>query len=317
MTQIKSDIQSDVQEIIEGLLRVPKRLSPKYFYDTVGSELFEKITQLKEYYPARIEKEILASCIAQLGIDLEGYAIVEMGSGDHSKIQLVFNQIASDVRQTMCYVPVDISSSAVEKSTRALMAEFPELSVRGVVADFMQSITVVDDYSNKLFCFLGSTLGNFDPAQQVEFIQSIDSLMEPGDHFLLGLDMVKESEVLHAAYNDEEAVTEAFNKNILSVVNRTLGIDIDPDMFEHVAFYNCSEQRIEMHLKATEAFVVETAQGVIIDFEQGETIHTENSYKFTQGSIESLLKKTDLVLNTVITDTAEWFSLVHFVKCCS
>jgi L-histidine N-alpha-methyltransferase len=303
------------EEILQGLNSQPKYISPKYFYNAGGSELFESITELKEYYPTRTEKSILSGIGTKLEMDFKDLNIVELGSGDPSKIRLLLQQIPSKELTSLHYYPVDISQSALENSMMQLAEEFPEITITGILADFMQQFSKLPKIRNRLFCFLGSTIGNLTPVERTNFMQGLGNEMESGDHLLLGLDMVKDSGVLHSAYNDSQEITAAFNKNILNVVNGIIDTRFDASDFEHLAFYNENEQRIEMHLKATrERSIRINGNHETLNIKKGETIHTENSYKFNNEDIESIGRQAGLNAVSVFTDEQKWFSLVLYSK---
>jgi L-histidine N-alpha-methyltransferase len=303
------------KEILEGLSSQPRYISPKYFYNEGGSQLFESITELEEYYPTRTEKAILSGIGDRLGLDFKDLNIVELGSGDPSKIRLLLQQIPSENLASLHYYPVDISHSALESSMVQLTEEFPEIMVTGIVVDFMEQFDKLPKIKNRLFCFLGSTIGNFRPEEREIFMRCLAQEMETGDHLLLGLDMVKDSQVLHRAYNDSQQVTAAFNKNILNVVNGIIDTSFDSTDFEHLAFYNEKEQRIEMHLKANRDRKVRINGNLdTLDIKKGETIHTENSYKFNREDIESIGRQAGLNAVSVFTDDKKWFSLVLYSK---
>lgn len=303
------------EEILEGLTSDPRYISPKYFYHAGGSELFEEITRLEEYYPTRTEKAILADITEQVELDFAGLNIVELGSGDPSKIQLLLRQIPSEKHPGLHYYPVDISHSALEGSMRELAKEFPRIKVTAIVADFMHQFEKLPKVPNRLFCFLGSTIGNFKPGERESFMKKLGREMKPGDHLLLGLDMVKDPRVLHRAYNDSQEVTAAFNKNILNVVNGIIDTTFDTSDFEHLAFYNEKEQRIEMHLKANRDRLIKiNGHQETLHIKKGETIHTENSYKFRQQDLEDIGHRAGLEVLSVFTDENRWFSLVLYAK---
>jgi L-histidine N-alpha-methyltransferase len=303
------------EEILEGLTTHPRNISPKYFYDAGGSQLFESITELEEYYPTRTEKAILSEIGSKLELDFNGLNIVELGSGDPSKIRLLLQQIPSEKRATLHYYPVDISHSVLEDSMQRLIEEFPQIKVTGIVADFMEQFDKLPKNKNRLFCFLGSTIGNFNPDERQGFMLNLGNEMAAGDHLLLGLDMVKDPLVLHRAYNDGQQVTAAFNKNILNVVNGIIDTSFDSTDFEHLAFYNENEQRIEMHLKATKDRKIRiNGNQETLEIKKGETIHTENSYKFNREDIESIGRHAGLEKVSVFTDELNWFSLVLYRK---
>jgi L-histidine N-alpha-methyltransferase len=240
---------------------------------------------------------------------------VELGSGDPSKIRLLLQQIPSEKLSTIHYYPVDISHTAMENSMDQLTEEFPEIEVTGIVADFMQQFERLPKINNRLFCFLGSTIGNFQPEELVKFMRNLGSEMEAGDHLLLGLDMVKDPQVMHRAYNDSQQVTAAFNKNILNVVNGIIDTSFDATDFEHLAFYNEKKQRVEMHLKAVRDRKIRiNGSQATMDIKKGDTIHTENSYKFSNRDIETIGMHAGLKPVSIFTDEKKWFSLVLYSK---
>jgi L-histidine N-alpha-methyltransferase len=302
-------------EIVKGLQATSKVISPKFFYDQKGSELFENITELDEYYPTRTERSILSTIVNELNIDFYGLNIIELGSGDASKIRLLLKQIPEEVLSTIKYYPLDISRSAIEKSAMELTDEFPSIEINGIVADFIHQINVVPKTGKRLFCFFGSTIGNLDMSEVKEFMELLGSEMQADDSLLLGLDMVKDIAVLEKAYNDDQRITADFNKNILNVVNSLAGTDMDPEKFEHLAFYNKEKNRIEMHLKAMKDMVVTfSTEADSIYIKKGETIHTENSHKFSRKDIKTMGSLAGLNVEQIFTDKHQWFSLVHYRK---
>ena len=303
------------EEILNGFRASPKYIPSKFFYDKHGSELFEKITRLDEYYPTRTEKSILSSIGKNLYIDWEGAGIVELGSGDHSKIRLLLSQIPPEALSTLSYFPVDISQSAILNASEKLLEEFPSLHIEGIVADFVNQLQLIPNTGNRVFCFFGSTIGNFDEAQAKRFLKNLGRQMQPGDHLLLGLDMVKDTDILEKAYNDAQGITAAFNKNILNVVNKLAGTDFRPELFEHVAFYNEERCRIEMHLRALQDMAVQIhPENGQIFIDRGERIHTENSHKFNEDHIRKIGLWAGMKTEQIFTDENRWFSLVHYVK---
>lgn len=303
------------KEIMEGLMSKQKFISSKFFYDSKGSKLFEQITQLPEYYPTRTEKGILKQIAPKLMHDLNHIDIVELGSGDCSKISILLNAVQKENMETINYIPVDISNSAIQHSAEELIERFPELTINGIVADFFDQIDLIPADNKRMFCFLGSTLGNFDEETAHVFLRSLSQNMNKGDTFLLGLDLVKPGHILQDAYNDTQGITATFNKNILRVVNDLLESDINPDQFEHLAFFNEDKSRIEMHLKANEDIRINsTFPDKEILLKKGETIHTENSYKFTMNQISELGKTSGLKINQLFIDENSWFTLILFEK---
>jgi L-histidine N-alpha-methyltransferase len=303
------------KEILTGLRANSKYISSKFFYDKKGSRLFEDITRLDEYYPTRTEKKILATIGRDLNLDFSDFSIVELGSGDHSKIQLLFEQIPEKKLATIHYFPVDISQSAIESSAEKLADKFPMLEIEGLVADFVSQLHVIPKRRKRLFCFFGSTIGNLNKNEIRQFMNSLGEQMQEGDHFLLGLDMIKDVSVLNKAYNDPENITAAFNKNILNVINRLVGADFRSDFFDHLAFYNQEQKRIEMHLKALRDMEITlAAENEKIYIHKGEMIHTENSHKFDANHIRMMGNWAGLITEHILTDKNHWFSLVHFSK---
>ena len=308
-------IETVKSEIIKGFKAPKKYISSKFFYDEKGSQLFEEITQLAEYYPTRTEKKILSSFVKNSSIDFTDLSIIELGSGDSSKIKLLLKQISQNSLSSIRYFPVDISASAILKSSEELMQEFELKSITGIVADFVHQLNILPKAGRRLFCFFGSTIGNFRKAEQKKFITELGNEMQAGDALLLGMDMVKDISVLEKAYNDEKGVTAAFNKNILNVINALCNANFDIDDFEHIAFYNQAENRIEMHLKALKEMDITINSALdTIHFSKGERIHTENSHKYTDKDIAAIEKAGNLKLESTFTDKNRWFKLIYFVK---
>lgn len=308
-------IDTVVEEIVEGLSCRPKRLSSKYFYDKEGSVLFERITALEEYYPSRTEKAILRGLPLCSLTDCAELDIIELGSGDHSKITLLLEKIPNDRLSGMRYVAVDISRPALDASIRELTCLFPGLQISGIVGDYFHQMHLVTGARQKLYCFLGSTIGNLDRDDAMVFVRNLGETMSSGDSFLIGFDRIKDTEILERAYNDDGGVTARFNKNILNVVNRLIDADFDPDDFEHRAFYNQEERRIEMHLMAIEDMRVKTPYVKDDLFlRKGEMIHTENSHKFDEVDIAQIADRAGLSVDRIISDENMWFSLVQYMK---
>jgi L-histidine N-alpha-methyltransferase len=304
-----------LNEIKAGLNNPQKYIAPKFFYDEEGSMLFERITLQEEYYPTRTEKRIIEDIYSKLDINFENSNVIELGSGDHTKIQLLLQQIPYKVRSTLKYHPIDISSSAIQKSSEQLSDIFPELKISGIVADFFHHMCLLSFSGPSIFLFLGSTIGNMSPIERWYFLKDLSDIMKPGDHLLIGMDMIKETSILERAYNDKNLITSRFNKNILSVINKQTDGNFNPMLFNHSAYYNKYKQRIEMHLIATENMCINLPllnQQTIIT--QGESIHTENSHKFTSSSIKSLSRIGNLQIKNIYTDEKKWYSIAHFFK---
>jgi L-histidine N-alpha-methyltransferase len=300
-----------------GLTATPKALPPKWFYDAQGSALFEKITELPEYYPTRAERAILQAAAADIARLTGAATLVELGSGSSDKTRLLLSALraAGTLRQ---YVPVDVSESALTLAGDALAAEYPGLAVHAVVADFENYLGVparedAGDASAggpRLIAFLGSTIGNMVPDERAVFLRRVRALMRPGDRFLLGTDLVKDPAVLVAAYDDAAGVTAAFNKNVLAVLNAELGADFDLDAFEHVALWDSEREWIEMRLRAASAQTVRVGGlELTVEFAGGEEMRTEVSAKFHRDGVRAELAAAGLALESWWTDPAGQFGL--------
>ncbi|MDR6537231.1 L-histidine N(alpha)-methyltransferase [Variovorax soli] len=299
------------RELFEGLSRSPRSISPKFFYDVTGSQLFDRICDLPEYYPTRTETRILTECApeiaAQIGPNAE---VVEFGAGSLTKVRLLLDALHAPRR----YVPIDISGQHLEAAAQRLRADYPQLAVQPVVADYTMPLVLPsrgEGLGQRVGFFPGSTLGNFSPEEALAFLQLAQRLLRGGG-LLLGVDLVKDPALLHAAYNDAQGVTAAFNLNLLRRANRELGTDFDLEGFTHAAFYNAPLRRIEMHLVSRRAQSVRL-DGQRFDFEEGETLHTENSYKFTVEGLRALAVKAGLRPAAVWTDPERLFS-VHWLQ---
>ena len=303
------------QEIIMGLLRTDRSISSKFFYDKRGSKLFEEITQLEEYYPTRTERSILQDISNTVIGDAQNLDIVELGSGDCSKISILLDAVTENSFESIRYIPVDLSQSAINDATSKLSKTYPGLTIKGLIADFLSQLNLVPDERSRLFCFFGSTIGNFEKEDALDFIRDLGQIMSVGDRLLLGMDMVKSEIILKSAYNDSQDVTDAFNRNILNVVNGIIDSDFDTDDFDHQAFYNDRESRIEMHLVANKDVILSSSfLEKDVHIKKGESIHTENSHKYTLGDIEDFALVAGLQIKKIHSDRDKWFSLVEFVK---
>ncbi|MCD4821174.1 MAG: L-histidine N(alpha)-methyltransferase [Methanococcoides sp.] len=308
--------ESSIREELLACLRSnPKTLPSMFFYDHHGSELFEKITRLEEYYPPKIEIPLLRSTAQKLKQQIEDNDLVELGSGDCSKISVFLDEVPKEIRQTIVYYPVDVCKDSIERSACNLQGKYPEMKVHGITADFLEHIEKIPGKRKRLFCFFGSTIGNLTEARSIEFMTDLGKVMNKNDRLLLGMDMVKDIGIIEKAYNDSQGITAEFNKNILKVANDHLETDFDPEEFEHLAFFNRKDSRIEMHLKAKKDMEVTSP---ILDekiiFKKGETIHTENSHKYTVDGIEKMAGAAGLSVENIFSDDKKWFSLVEMVK---
>jgi dimethylhistidine N-methyltransferase len=297
-------------DMLAALGSRPRSISPKYFYDNAGSQLFDAICELPEYYPTRTEIAILAQRAGEIA-QLAGprAEVVEFGAGSLRKIRLLLDAMKEPAR----YLPVDISGDHLAASAAALRRDYPRLDVHPVVADYTQRVLLparAPGGGNRIGFFPGSTIGNFTPAEALHFLQVTGQVLR-GGALLLGADLVKDPAVLHAAYNDSAGVTAAFNLNLLARANRELGADFVLENFAHYAYYDPREQRIEMHLMSRRAQQV-TVAGRQFDFAEGESLHTENSHKFTIEGLRALAMEAGFRPGPVWCDTDQLFS-VHWL----
>jgi len=308
-------INGHKEKILKGLTSSPKYISSMFFYDDYGSELFEKITALPEYYPPKIEFTLLKKISAIIKNELKGVDIVELGSGDCSKISILLDSVSQKDLKTIKYLPLDVCQEAIEKSLSILIEQFPDIKVHGIVADFLTQLHLIPNSRKRIFCFFGSTIGNFSREKAVQFIKELNSTMNTGEMLLLSFDMVKDKNIMEKAYNDSKKLTAKFNLNILKVINKIAKTNFNTDDFQHVAYYNQKNSRIEMHLKARKNIKISTPYlGQDITLKKGETIHTENSYKFTYTSIRNLIKPGHFTIDKVFTDKNNWFSIIKIIK---
>lgn len=309
--QITASQQKMLEEVLSGLRKTQKQLASKFFYDERGSELFEQITHLEEYYPTRTEKAILENNLEEIAKFIGPDAmLVELGSGSSRKTRLLLDKLA-----LKAYIPVDISEEYLLKVVNNLRRDYPKISIIPVFADYTSYFDLPNlggDYRRQVIFFPGSTIGNFHPRKARSFLKTIASLTDEDSRMLVGVDLKKDKEVLEAAYNDAKGVTEAFNKNMLSRLNRELDADFDVDTFAHRAFYNEEKGRIEMHLVSSKNQKVRI-DGADVYFKQGESIHTENSYKYSLEEFEDLVSDWYSV-EKVWTDENDYFSLQYLSK---
>jgi dimethylhistidine N-methyltransferase len=297
---------SFAHDALAALSQNPKRLSPKYFYDEAGSELFEQITVLPEYYPTRVELSILRERATDIRAFIpKGAALVEFGAGSTTKVRLLL-----DVCEFACYVPVDISGDYLNAQAIALRGDFPDLAVHPVTADFTAPFALPDAVKDmpKVGFFPGSTLGNFEPHEASAFLRSAREILGKGGQMLLGVDLEKDERVLSAAYNDAAGVTAKFNLNVLARMNRELKGNFDLECFRHRAIYNRERHRIEMHLIARKAQTVRV-MGHSFTFRAGESIHTECSYKYSIDRFRALAAGSGWRTQQSWTDGAGMFSV--------
>ncbi|MGY1495950.1 L-histidine N(alpha)-methyltransferase [Streptomyces sp. QTS52] len=293
-------------DVLHGLTRTPKTLPPKWFYDAHGSELFDEITGLPEYYPTRSEREILLARAGEIAAATGARTLVELGSGSSEKTRHLLDALPD----LETYVPVDVSESALRQAGEALIAERPGLGVHALIADFTGGLALPGTPGPRLVAFLGGTIGNLLPAERAAFLSSVRSLLSPGDALLLGTDLVKDASVLVPAYDDAAGVTARFNKNVLAVVNRELGADFDPDAFEHVALWDSANEWIEMRLRSlAEQTVKIPVLDLAVDFAVGEEMRTEVSAKFRKEGVGAELAAAGLEPTRWWTDERGLFAL--------
>ncbi len=301
-------------DVIEGLTQTPKTLPPKYFYDDRGSLLFEQICELPEYYLTRTETAILqqyASAIAHLTGPCE---LVELGSGSSTKTRILLDAY-QELGHPLHYLPIDISGGILEESAYSLLADYPTLHIHGIVSTYETALTHLNacPLPTRMISFIGSTLGNLTPQDCESFFSHIVEALQPGDYFLLGVDLHKSQEILEPAYNDAQGVTAAFNLNMLQHLNRLYEGNFNGQQFEHFSFYNQEKHQIEMHLKSLRSQTVELRRlNLTVEFAENETIHTEISRKFEIQPLQTELQQLGLIPVKAWTDENQWFGLLLF-----
>jgi dimethylhistidine N-methyltransferase len=299
-------------EVYRGLTQMPKRLSPWLFYDQRGSELFEAITELPEYYLTRTERAIFAERADEI-VEAAGsqrLTILELGAGTAAKTEVLLGA-AVRRQEHVTYVPIDISETALEEARQRIGEALPQVTVQPTVADYTLHLPAMGaGDERRLVLYIGSSLGNFDPAEAMVLLRKLRRRLEPGDLLLLGLDHVKDRTTLLRAYNDGAGVTAEFNRNVLVRIARELGARFRPGLFRHRAVWNERESRVEMHLESLVAQEVAIpALDLTVSFRRGESIHTENSYKFTRDSATSLLARSGFAVRRDWTDDRGWFGV--------
>jgi L-histidine Nalpha-methyltransferase len=316
--RFRLDVQDDesqflarmIDDIRLGLTARPRRLPPKYFYDEAGSRLFERITALPEYYLTRAEGSILRAIAGPLMARLRPRDFVELGPGSCEKVRTLLDALPSPAG--VRYVAVDVGSDGLTHAAAKLADEYPSMDVHAVVADFERHLSRLPPPSGRrLLLFFGSTIGNFDPPARRTFLGELRGLLGPDGRLLLGVDLVKDRATLQAAYDDAAGVTAEFNRNVLRHVNRLVDGNFEPEGYRHHAFYNAEASRIEMHLVAAAPQRVELKRlPLTLDFDEGDGIWTENSYKFTREGTEAELAEAGLELDEWFTDAERRFGLV-------
>ena len=308
-TTAEIDAGSDA---VSGLTQNPKSLPPKYFYDDRGSKLFELICQLPEYYLTRTETAILQGCAGAIARLTGPCEIVELGSGSSTKTRILLDA-CSQLEYPLHYLPIDISPTILESSACQLLADYPSLQIHGIVSTYELALAKLAPapLPTRMLCFLGSSLGNLNPRECDVFFSQVVAALQPGEYFLLGIDLDKSQDILEPAYNDSQGVTAAFNLNMLRHLNRKFEGNFDLAQFEHWDFYNQEECQIEMHLKSKKVQTVQLrAIDLTVEFAAGETIRSEISRKFKLNTVQEQLASRGLVPVQVWTDPNQWFGLI-------
>lgn len=299
-------------EVYRGLTARPKRLSPWLFYDQRGSELFEQITQLPEYYLTRTERGIFsdhADDIVAAAAAGKRLTVIELGAGTASKTGLLLGA-AVRKQKTVTYRAIDVSESALNEARRTIQESLPEVTVETRVGDYTEGLGDIESTGRKLVLYIGSSIGNFEPSDAAQLLVSVRRQLSRGDKLLLGVDHVKDRTTLRLAYDDAAGVTAAFNLNLLARMNRELGANFNPRRFRHRVLWNHERSRMEMHLESLLAQQVSIAALELnIRLQSGETIHTENSYKFTPDSVGELLERGGFTVENCWTDRKQWFGV--------
>ena len=302
-------------EVLEGLTATPKWLPSKLFYDEVGSDLFEQITELPEYYLTRTERSILETYAGEI-LEQAGTALtlVELGAGTATKTCILIEELLARQSRALFY-PIDVSPSALQEAVAQLGQQFPELRVNPIVADYTGGVPALSRISGrKLVLYIGSSIGNFEPEKAIRILRRIRRTLRAGDALLLGADFAKSPKIILPAYDDSQGVTARFNKNILARLNRELDADFEVDQFRHIPMWNKRLSRIEAYLESTTAQkVFIPALDLDLSFAPGERIHTENSYKYTHEMIESILHEGGFTLEHTWCDRKKWFG-VHLAR---
>ena len=302
------------RDVRDGLTQQPKTLPPKWFYDAVGSDLFDQITRLPEYYPTRAEAQILAARAGEIATASGADTLVELGSGTSEKTRALLDALREQ-GSLRRFIPFDVDPSVLQLAGQAIQQEYPGVEINAVCGDFEEHLGKIPAVGRRLVAFLGSTLGNLTPGPRAEFLASVSEMMQPGDTLLLGTDLVKDVDRLVRAYDDNAGVTAQFNRNVLTVVNRELGADFDVPAYQHVARWNADEERIEMWLRSTRPQRVHiTALDLDVDFADGEEMLTEVSCKFRRSGVDAELAAAGLERTHWWTDDAGDFGLSLSVK---
>lgn len=299
-------------DVVKGLSQTRKSLPVRYLYDDRGSELFEQICELPEYYPTRTETAILQHYAGEIARLTGACELVELGSGSSTKTRILLDAY-NQLRYPLHYLPIDVSAGILESSAKQLLADYPSLQVHALVSTYELALRHLSpaQLPHRMICFIGSTLGNLTPQEYYKFLSQIIAALNQGEYFLLGVDLQKPKQLLEAAYNDSQGVTAAFNLNVLDHLNRRFEGNFDTTQFEHWAFYNETQHQIEIHLRSLRSQTVQLrALDLTVKLETGETILTEISRKFDLKAIQMELQARGLVPLQVWTDPNQWFGLL-------
>lgn len=300
------------EDVIQGLTQIPKTLPPKYFYNDRGSELFEQICELPEYYPTRTETNILHQCSSEIALITGACELVELGSGSSTKTRLLLNAYQA-VSSFIYYLPIDVSAGILESSAKQLLLDYPSLQITGLVSTYELALKHLKptQLPTRMIFFLGSTLGNLNPEECELFFSQVTEALREGEYFLLGVDLQKPTDLLEAAYNDSQGITAEFNLNMLNNLNQRFKGNFNLEKFEHYAFYNNELNQIEMHLRSLQEQTVNLKSlNLTIDFASAETIRTEISRKFNLDLLQQDLETKGLKPIKVWTDEKQWFGVI-------
>jgi L-histidine N-alpha-methyltransferase len=312
------------KNVENGLADIPKHISPKFFYDKIGSKLFEEICDQPEYYLNRIEAQILKKSASQIIdiLDEKAISVIELGNGNSQKTRILLRPFLANWKN-VSYFPIDVSLKMLKKSIRDLSREYSNLRIFGVCSDYVKGLIKINEFmkfkknipDKRLIIFLGSSIGNFDPKEANAFLHSLSKYIRNDDALLIGFDLEKDKSILEKAYNDKKGITSQFNLNVLSRINKELDGGFELSSFEHKSFYNLREHRIEMHLESKlDQKVSIGAIGKEFHFKEGETIHTENSYKYSKNRLYGLVKNAGLQVIANFTDPKNQYSLILLKK---
>ena len=304
--------KDDVTDLINGLESTPKSIPPRYFYDRQGSQLFEQICQLPEYYPTRTEASILENYAAEIADKTQAIELIELGSGSSTKTRFLLNAYQS-LATPLYYTPIDVSDSILKSSAEQLLKDYPQLKIQGKVATYTQALQQISTYSlgKRIIIFLGSSIGNFKPSECDRFLDTVNAALNLGDYFLLGIDLQKNIKILETAYNDAQGITAAFNLNMLQHLNNRFQGNFNLDLFKHFSIYNTTQHQIEMYLISQKSQLVTLKSlNLTLELNPEEAILTEISRKFNLQQMEQYLGRHNLAVITTYTDPQQWFGLL-------